>query len=67
MLSVNQLKITVTITVRKHTIHIISKGIGKVDGDEISNKFNIGGNIASLSLDVTAIVNDAGIVKKLML
>lgn len=37
----------------------LPKGIGKVDGDEISNKFNIDGNIASLSLDVTAIVNDA--------
>ena len=44
--------------------YYLPKGIGKVDGDEISNKFNIGGNIASLSLDVTAIVNDAVIVKE---
>ncbi|MGI6509159.1 MAG: hypothetical protein ACOX1L_01060 [Erysipelotrichaceae bacterium] len=39
--------------------YYLPKSIGKVDGDEISNKFNIDGNIASLSLDVTAIVNDA--------
>ncbi len=39
--------------------YYLPKSIGKIDGDEISNKFNIGGNIASMSLDVTAIVNDA--------
>ncbi len=39
--------------------YYLPKSIGKVDGDEISNKFNIDGNIASLSLDVTAIVNDS--------
>lgn len=44
--------------------YYLPKGIGKVDGDEISNKFNIDGNISSLSLDVTAIVNDAIIVRE---
>ncbi|MGI6608350.1 MAG: hypothetical protein ACOX1F_05145 [Erysipelotrichaceae bacterium] len=42
--------------------YYLPKSIGKMDGDEISNKFNIDGNIASLSLDVTGIVNDAIIV-----
>ncbi|HQB32669.1 MAG TPA: hypothetical protein PLI19_04990 [Erysipelotrichaceae bacterium] len=42
--------------------YYLPKSIGKIDGDEISNKFNIDGNIASLSLDITAIVNDAIIV-----
>ncbi|MGN1398712.1 MAG: hypothetical protein ACI4WG_01775 [Erysipelotrichaceae bacterium] len=45
--------------VKKYYSYYQSKNVGRVESDDLSNIFLIDGNSASLSLDVTSIVNDS--------
>lgn len=44
---------------KKYYSYYLRRNVGRVSADEISNIFKISGNIASLSLDITSIVNNS--------
>ncbi|MDO4377629.1 MAG: hypothetical protein Q4C64_00580 [Erysipelotrichia bacterium] len=44
---------------KKYYSYYLHMNIGRVSSDEISNIFKINGNIASMSLDITSIVNNS--------
>lgn len=47
---------------KKYYSYYLRMNVGRVSSDEISNMFKINGNIASLSLDITSIVNNSILV-----
>lgn len=44
---------------KKYYSYYLRRNVGRVSSDEISNIFKINGNIASLALDITSIVNNS--------
>ena len=45
--------------VKKYYSYYLNLNVGRIESDDLSNIFSIDGNSASLSLDVTSIVNDS--------